>query len=390
MNVWIQNPFDNLPCEGYRKQRFWLMAEAFVRAGHHVVYWTSDFSHANKAKRAVEKTGGGGDCGFHLVMIPTMPYRKNVSWARVLSHRAFAKSWERAAWTFVKQTNCSPDLIIVSTPTLSGAAAALRLGCRFGAKTIVDVMDAWPETFARLAPCGFQWLARVLLYPLTRQARRLYRDADLVTGVCERYRVLTGRADYYLAYHGVECEERKTENGTWKTGDEDETVEPGRIRLVYAGNIGKTYDLETVFRAVAENPDFALDVAGRWEGPVPERVTVHGYLGQDELADLLASCDVGVVPMNADSWVGVPYKFCDYARAGLRIVSSLGGESAALMARYGCGVSYCPSDVHSLTEAIRAAVRLDRAQARKMCSEVLDAGRIYPAYVRRAEELLTA
>ena len=32
MTVWIQNPFDNLPCEGYRKQRYWLMAEAFARA----------------------------------------------------------------------------------------------------------------------------------------------------------------------------------------------------------------------------------------------------------------------------------------------------------------------------------------------------------------------
>ena len=37
MTVWIQNPFDNLPCEGYRKQRYWLMAEAFARAGHSVV-----------------------------------------------------------------------------------------------------------------------------------------------------------------------------------------------------------------------------------------------------------------------------------------------------------------------------------------------------------------
>ena len=46
MTVWIQNPFDNLPQEGFRKQRYWLMAEAFVRAGHDVVYWTSDFSHA--------------------------------------------------------------------------------------------------------------------------------------------------------------------------------------------------------------------------------------------------------------------------------------------------------------------------------------------------------
>ena len=51
MTVWIQNQFDNLPMEGYRKQRFWLMAEAFAAAGHRVAYWTSDFSHAKKSFR---------------------------------------------------------------------------------------------------------------------------------------------------------------------------------------------------------------------------------------------------------------------------------------------------------------------------------------------------
>ena len=55
MTVWIQNPFDNLPCEGYRKQRYWLMAEAFARAGHSVVLWTSDFSHGAKAPTAAAK-----------------------------------------------------------------------------------------------------------------------------------------------------------------------------------------------------------------------------------------------------------------------------------------------------------------------------------------------
>lgn len=34
MTVWIVNPFDNLPVEGYRPQRYWLMARAFARAGH--------------------------------------------------------------------------------------------------------------------------------------------------------------------------------------------------------------------------------------------------------------------------------------------------------------------------------------------------------------------
>ena len=49
MNIWIINPFDNLPVEGYRPQRYWLMSEAFARAGHAVTLWTQDWSHARKA-----------------------------------------------------------------------------------------------------------------------------------------------------------------------------------------------------------------------------------------------------------------------------------------------------------------------------------------------------
>ena len=30
MTVWIENPFDNLPLEGYRPQRYWLMARGFA------------------------------------------------------------------------------------------------------------------------------------------------------------------------------------------------------------------------------------------------------------------------------------------------------------------------------------------------------------------------
>ena len=76
MTVWIESPFDSLPVEGYRKQRYWLMAEAFVRAGHHVVYWTSDFSHATKAPRRF--VGPVAPEAFAVRLIPTRPYRRNV------------------------------------------------------------------------------------------------------------------------------------------------------------------------------------------------------------------------------------------------------------------------------------------------------------------------
>ena len=64
MKVWIECPFDNLPEEGYRKQRYRLMAEAFLSEGHEVVYWTTDFNHGTKARRRIEngkwKIGDGG------------------------------------------------------------------------------------------------------------------------------------------------------------------------------------------------------------------------------------------------------------------------------------------------------------------------------------------
>lgn len=376
MTVWIQNPFDNLLCEGYRKQRYWMMSEAFAAAGHRVVFWTSDFSHASKRRRQIVTAL---PTQFELRMIPTRPYARNVSVSRVRSHRAYAAEWIRLGRT----ADTRPDVIISSMPTISTAAAALTLGHELGAKVVVDVMDAWPETFERLAPDGLpRGIAKLALSPLRAKARRVYREADLVTGVCERYRELSGREDYYLAYHGVEIGANAATAQVSRTGD------AGGVRLVYAGCLGRTYDLDTVLKAVAANPDFTLDIAGKWERGVPERVTAHGYLNQDELNRLLGECDVGIIPMNADSWVGIPYKMCDYAKAGLRIVSSLGGESAAFLRQYRCGESYRKGDVASLTAAIRKAMAGERGVSRQMCEREFDAQRIYAAYVERIGALV--
>ena len=197
MTVWIQNPFDNLPHEGFRKQRYWLMAEAFARAGHRVVYWTSDFSHATKRKRDVG--AGPGSAGIELRLVPTRPYRRNVGVARVRSHRRYARDWLRLC-----ERAGRPDVVVTSFPTISAASAAVAFARSVGAKSVVDVQDAWPETFERLFPRPLRPAARLALLPLRMKARRIFRDADIVTGVCDRYRALVGRDDYYRAYLGIE------------------------------------------------------------------------------------------------------------------------------------------------------------------------------------------
>lgn len=377
MRVWIVNPFDNLPPEGYRPMRYWLMASAFARAGHDATYWTADFSHANKKPRSMAVDAP--EPPFRLVLMHEPAYSSNVSLRRLWAHWRWAKAWRDAVG---RET--PPDVIVVSSPPLAIGGEVRRYASRTGAKVVVDVMDDWPGTFERVAP-------RWTLAPLRRLARANMRAASAVTVVADRYADLArglgfaGRVERF--YHGIELGA-----GPRRGGAAD-----GSLRIVYAGSLGRTYDLATAMEALSLVKGATLDIAGageRLEGlrrlaaTLNAPVRFHGYLAEDALRELLASCDVGLVPMDPASCVGVPYKFADYARAGLAIASSLGGESGRLLARHGAGVAYRGGDPQSLAASLRTlAPRLAgmRAASRAMAEAEFDADAIYGRYVAFVE-----
>lgn len=385
MKVWIENPFDNLPPEGFRPQRYWMMASAFAAAGHEVVYWTSAFSHAKKAPRKLQQDFFG--YGFALRTVPTPPYDANVSLARLRSHRAYARNWLRLAREEIAGSG-APELLVVSAPPLSTGAVALHLKRRYGCRLVTDVQDAWPETFRRLLPRGFRWLAPLVFLPLARAARRLYRGSDRVTGVCDAYAELLrkyGVDRYSRTYLGI----RLSSCASRPSGDDVS------FHLVYAGNLGRSYDLETALRAVARLEFVRFTVAGEGERidalrelvrrlGIGSRVEFAGYLSEGALAKLLLNADAGLVPMERSSCVGIPNKFADYANASLAIVSSLEGESAALLERYSAGLLYRAGDAAGLAGAIIAAreeLPIYRHGSRRLAEAEFDADRLYREYV---------
>lgn len=392
MTVWIESPFDNLPAEGFRKQRYWLMAEAFARGGHTVIYWTGDFNHGTKAKRVLSVDGlnDAHEQGIQTRIIPVQPYRKNISFARIRSHREYAREWERTAATAIRNGELMrPDLVIVALPMIGTASAALRLRKKFCFKLIVDIQDAWPETFLRLAPRGAKWLMKFLLAKHFSATRKAYRDADLVTGVCNRYRAIAARSDFHCAYHGIELSQ---------SAPVDDSPRRNPMRLVYIGNLGNGYDLLTPLTALAEfAKDATLDIAGsgpledKWRQQVDRlklgaRVRFHGYLSNDALGQLLAQCSVGIVPMSDDSYVGIPYKLTDYLMANLKVVSSLGGECGELLERHSAGALYRAGEAESFVAALRKCIALPDGGPAQLLKE-FDAKHIYDDYVRRAVAL---
>lgn len=387
MNVWIVNPFDNLPPEGFRPQRYWLMARAFAQVGHCVTLWTSDFSHARKAPRALASGARWEGDGFRLVLVPTPPYPRNVCLRRILSHRAFARNLRALA----EREPQRPDLVIASLPPLA-SAAALAAFCRArGIAFVVDVMDAWPENFARVVP-------RWTLAPLRARARRIYRSAQGVSAVAARYLDLAksygAQCPMHLAYHGIELSPHSLQKQVRPV-----FAEP--FRLVYVGTMGNSYDLETVVDAVREMSGVVLDLAGagpketalRARAAGCARIRFHGYLGEAELHELLAQSDAGLVPMFDDSCVGVPYKLADYVAAGVPVVNTLHGETERLLAEYGAGVTCVTGDVRALSSAVadlraRDAAAL-RAGARSL-ARIFDASAVYSTYVSWACNLEVA
>lgn len=400
MNIWINNPFDNLEEEGARPQRYSMLSAELARRGHAVVWWTSAFSHVHKARR----TGTDGfplaasytnASGVLLRLLETRPYRNNVSISRVMSHRAYAETWFRTACSDVRDgTLARPDIILSSLPPLATHRAALRMREIFGCRLFVDIQDAWPEAFEGLLPlpAPLARLAYRIFFASAREtARRAFLTADRITGVGKNY------LDLAVA-SGASAPRGEFRLGITDAVNEATPVTEGPVRVAYAGNMGKSYDLATLIRAVMtiekKQPGrLCLDLAGTGPEETILRkladscpaIRFRGFLQKTELEDLLRSSEIGAVPMFDRSFVAVPNKIADYAASGLAVINSLTGETKDLIASADAGMWYAAGDVASLTETL-AQMASDRARLLQMRRNALSlakreflASSIYPA-----------
>lgn len=414
LSIWIVNPFDDIPGEGLPPLRYWSLARILATRGHDVTWWSATWSHRRKVIRTAP-LGIRDDEGFSVRLVAVRPYEKNVSLARLGSHRDFGRTFERLANESVASGQLErPDIILASLPPLDSPEAAARLAKRVDAELVLDVQDLWPETFERLIPFPI-WLRKFALPFLARSMRNrrnaLIAEADAVTAVSETYLQAVAHAlpagrlpddkPTYVCPLGAYVQEFGPALRPLPNEHAVAAAAPRPLQCVYSGSLEAGQDVETIIGAARQlsQAQAAVEIHVAGTGSLEPRlraaaaaakgpclITVHGLLNRTDYVRLLSACDVGLVLVKPETRVVVPNKACDYAAAGLAIVNSLPGELEQLIADAAAGVQYAAGDPASLARAIKGFVddpRLlveSRRAARRLAETAFDREKLYARF----------
>lgn len=430
LTIWLVNPFDDIPGEGAGVSRTLSLARVLAARGHEVTWWSSTWSHRRKAVRRAPPALSE-DEEFAIRFVAVRGYERDVSLARLASRRDFGRTLERLVTETIASGQLQrPDVIVATLPPLAGAEACVRLARRLDTTLVVDLPELWPETRATLLPLPA--VLRQLLGPWLLGGMRRRRDAVLAAAdavaaasTTELSVVLPvlppaaaprtdpaaapatatplasapGRAvPRHICVIGAYIQEFATAGPHVEPvplpGTGIEAAAPPRAlecvhtisehadrdaeMLTKIARLLGSRGAETVIHVVVPEAGHApLErVAEKLRGAC--RLVVHRQPDRRAYVDLLGGCDVGLVGLSSGCGVAVPVAACEYAAAGLALVSGVPGDLAAHIDRFGAGVACAADDAGMWADAL-ASLATDRRRlvglrdgARRLAAAVFD------------------
>lgn len=305
--------------------------DAYLRSlGYRTEYITSDFDHNTKQVFRCEAR--------QCVQLHAKPYRKNLSVARILSHRGFS----RDVFRYLERLENQPDVVVALLPPNFLAHYAAKYKKRHPqVKLIFDIFDLWPETF----PSG---RVKALLKPAfaiwARVRDRSLPAADFITTECELFRQRLNlwaerSASVYL------CADPLTVERTPAVLRED------ALELCYLGAINNVIDIPEICRLIekltAVKP-VTLHIIGKGERQqalidgaraAGAEVIFYGPVYEESRKqEILRHCHFGLNIMKSSVCVGLTMKSVDYFRFGLPIVNNIPADTRKLVRERGIGI----------------------------------------------------
>ena len=350
-----------ISCTHHYKERLAPVETVLRAAGYECTYITSDFHHIRKQPHRVDMP--------HCLQIPTLPYTKNISVARIRSHMRFAKDAMRAT------AEIQPDLVYIEVPPNSLCREAARYKKKNPqVKLIFDIFDMWPESFpsSKLKkllklPFGIWGSFRNKGLPA---ADMVFTECDLFRNTLQPYLKGVKNQTLYL------CRPGATTEGCKALPPQEE------IHLCYLGSINNIIDIPAIsalIRQVQALRPVVLHIIGDGEtrdsfiSAVEEtgaKVIFHGSIyDNDQKQAIFDMCSFGLNIMKDSVYIGLTMKSLDYFAGGLPIINSISGDTHQLVETKGIGINL---DRENPANTARQVVGLDTQAQLQMRNNTLN------------------
>lgn len=352
MNITIVAPYCSLPSEPYFN-RFWYLAERLSQS-HDVLLITSRFRHYDKSFRRHEDAAATSNGRLRVKLLDEPGYRKNVSLARVASHRVFVRNLAR--WLHSPQA-AEQDIVYSAYPLMATNLLLGKHKARLGYKLIVDVQDVWPESFSSVVP----FLKKVphKLLPFASRANRAYRCADALVAVSQTYldraKETNPNVPGEVIYIGADFP--KLDAAPAKDFGDDKT------RFFYLGTLSYSYDVETVCKGVRKLLDDGENVELHIMGGGPDLdrlkqyacdgIKFYGYIPYAEMMSVAKGCDISVNAIHSHAMQSVTNKLSDYMALQKPILNSQVNDEVAEVLTLLPHADYRSGDVDGFVQAAK-------------------------------------
>lgn len=325
-----------ISCFGFYQQRLQFIKKEFEENGHDVSVLFSDFDHINKRVRTNRIDG--------IEYIPSKPYKKNLSIARIYSHYRFSK--------MVYKRICEEDFDIIYAiiPPNTLCELLSNYKKKHKVKLIYDVYDLWPESFV------YKNISKII-YPFLVYWKNLRNNqlniADCVITECNLYHeVLNPYVDtnklftlYLTSSHIKNAIEKHL-------GEE--------IHICYLGSINHIINISlicTLLKAINEHKKVVLEIIGKGESKdtfikTLERWKIcyidHGALYGKEKERVMEHCHFGINMMLDTVKVGLTMKSIDYFENSLPILNNIKGDTWDLVEDQGIGFNITEQNLNEV------------------------------------------
>lgn len=353
--VLLINPFDKIPGENFRDQRYTHLFYNLMEKEVDVTWISSSFHHWSHTERLEENIPI--QYRKNIVLIKTNSYKNNISLLRFYNHFIFSLK----TFMYLFRSKKQYDVIVAIAPVenifLSTLYAKLK-----STKVIIDILDLWPELFEQAFPSSLKGIGRLLLKPYYWMSNYAYRNADHLTSVSKTYtniginrsnRLKSKDSYFYLGSPTCEMPVRVKKSLT-------------QLNCLFAGQFGHNYDVELILEAALkakknnENIYFYIAGSGMKEEQMKMFINLHeldnvemlGWLNTKELIEVANKCHVGLNSYKALATQSLPTKIFDYLSLELVLLNSLAKEPYELVIDKDLGENYEAENLDSFYEQL--------------------------------------